>query len=478
MMRSLRWRLIAGTTLVSLAVYAAAAVVLYGAIRESLLGEFDRTVIGKARVLATSTEEKKKEVRIELDEGEMPEYGAGQQGEAYILWGHDGKIIVRSESWPKAVWPKPESRPVGTTEYAFLTLPDGGRARGVCFSFMPRWAEDKRAEPAARPAVTLLVVRDAGGLDSKMQQLAWLLAGVFSLTTLVTAGLMAWVVGRGLKPLGALAAGIQGIGEDELSKRVKLSAAPVEMRPVVERLNELLERVEASFTRERAFTADVAHELRTPLAGLTTALEVCSTQRRSAEEYERIVGKCLKVSRGMRGLVENLLTLARADAHELKPANETVDVSALLRDLWREFELSAAGKRLEVAWSVPEELEIQGDRGLMMVVLRNLVDNAVTYADEGGSIRISGSQENGEAIIGIANSGSQVASEDARRVFDRFWRGDAARNVTGQHCGLGLALCQRIVTLLGGKIVVETAAGGEFEVIVRAPAGAPQASAA
>jgi signal transduction histidine kinase len=284
---------------------------------------------------------------------------------------------------------------------------------------------------------------------------------------------IAWVVGRGLRPLAAVARRIESIGDKDLSARVDAEKTPAELRPVVDRLNELLARLEAAFLREKTFTADIAHELRTPLAGLTTALEVCASQQRTPAEYEQVITRCLKVSRTMRAMMENLLMLARVDARQLKAATEAIDLPALLADAWKDFAAIAARRQLRVQWNCPETLAVKSDRGLLAMVLRNLFDNAARYAGDAGFIHIDARFQDRHAVIVVENSDSQVAAGDAQKVFDRFWRGDAARSAAGEHCGLGLALCRRIVDVLGGTIAVATERGGAFRVTVQIPAADP-----
>ncbi len=174
----------------------------------------------------------------------------------------------------------------------------------------------------------LVLIRESGRLDRRLTELAWMLGGVFGLAMLVSAGGMALVVTKGLAPLNTLADRIHAIGVTDLSERIRLDESPEEMRPVVERLNGLLSNVESALARERAFTADVAHELRTPLAGLTTTLEVCGRRSRTVTEYEQVLGRCLKAARQMQAMVENLLLVARADANQVQPHCEQVDIGA------------------------------------------------------------------------------------------------------------------------------------------------------
>jgi len=285
---------------------------------------------------------------------------------------------------------------------------------------------------------------------------------------------MSVVVHRGLRPLGALASRIAAIGDEHLDDRIALRDTPAELRPVVDRLNEMLARVESAVLRERSFSADVAHELRTPLAGLETALEVCLARPRQPEEYTSVARQCLATTRATRGMVETLLMLARADARQLKVFPGPVEVEPLLRGCWVRVEARARERGLRVDWHVERSCIIRSDPEQLALVVGNLFDNAVAYADAGGRVEIAASRNGEAATIEVRNSGCALSREQIGQVFERFWRGDESRTSSngsgngGVHCGLGLALCHRVVVLLGGSIAVDSA-DGDFIARLRFP---------
>ena len=189
----------------------------------------------------------------------------------------------------------------------------------------------------------------------------------------------------------------------------------------------------------------------------------------------------------MQAMVEHLLMIARADAGQLALVRRPVAIAAVLTESWSSFAQRAQDRGLTVRWDGaagpgegPGEVETDPDK--LRIVLHNLFDNAVCYTDEGGAIRIAatvaaaGSSHTSDTphslSIEIANTGSRVRPEDVPHLFERFWRGDASRSETGVHCGLGLALSQRLVSLLGGEIAAESSAGGEFLVRVSLPVSA------
>lgn len=470
-MRSLRGRLLLGTVLATAAVFVVAGAILYAMLRNALIAEFDIALTARAQALANLVEQDEHGVKMDAP-STLPSTGDTEPSEDHFaVWDQDGRLIAQS------AWRGPADGLAALRQYAlhgrisFTIRQAGRRGRTIGLLFTPQQEDELAAAPHATPHQAYLVLtRDTRVLDRRLARLGWLLAGVFSLAMIVSAAGMAWVVRRGLSPLNALADRIHAIGATDLSERIDMCQAPREITPVLVRLNELLDHVQAVIARERTFTADVAHELRTPLAGLRTALEVSCSRPRGPQEYEQMIRKCLKAVCGMHAMVENLLMVARVDANQLQPQYEPVDLVQVLQEAWLPFQDPATQRDLTVGTAVQDHLVVESDRGLLRIVIRNLFDNAVSYADSGGTINIEGEQAGDQVLLRISNTGSQVSAEQATDVFERFWRGDTARSESGRHCGLGLALCRRIATLLGGTMAVDTAFGGVFRVTLALPA--------
>jgi two-component system heavy metal sensor histidine kinase CusS len=237
----------------------------------------------------------------------------------------------------------------------------------------------------------------------------------------------------------------------------------------VSRLNDLLGRLEAAFDREKCFTADAAHELRTPLAGIQTALEVCASQPRDVPHYRQVVQSCLKTARQMHGLIDNLLLLARADADRVAVSSEPVDVAQLIRDAWVHFQPIARQRGLHVEMSLSDAV-IDTDRDKLEIIVNNLLANAVQYTDDGGRVGITVTPSNGSLQMQVANTGAPLPPEHCEKVFDRFWRGDVARSSNGGHYGLGLAVCRKLAEAMGVRLTAHALPEGVFVVNLGLPA--------
>jgi signal transduction histidine kinase len=322
----------------------------------------------------------------------------------------------------------------------------------------------------AAEEVTLVLARGTADLDSQLASLRWLLAVAGGGTVLLVLLAAAIVVRQGLRPLGSLAAGIASIRENDLSARLPVRGTVAEVAPVVERLNELLGRLEEAFRRERTLTADVAHELRTPLAGMRSTIDVALLRSRASREYEQALRDCQEIVRQTQGMVDNLLSLARLEGGQVALQPEMMRPAELVDALWRPHAPQARARRIVFENRLLADVPCTADRDILTMVLSNLLANAAEYTNEGGRIEVSGTVAGNAVEVAFSNTGCTLSAEDTPHVFDRFWRGDTARSATGVHCGLGLSLVKRAVQALGGAVSAEVT-GSRFTVRVTLACG-------
>jgi signal transduction histidine kinase len=310
----------------------------------------------------------------------------------------------------------------------------------------------------------LAVARPTGDVNDALSSIGWALAVSCSLATLLSAALIAGLLHRGMRPVTAIAEQIANVGTAGLNERISTVNIPRELYPIVDRLNKLLERVEAAVIREKALTADMAHELRTPLAGLRTATELALTRDRVPEEYQHTLRQSLDISVQMQDLVENLLTLARLEAGSTPAAraSQCCRLDTLLNSQLDFFADRIKQRDVTLDKKDIAPVEVQAPPELMDMVLRNVLDNAASYVNAGGTIRIALREMPHDVMLEVANTGSSVSPQQVSQVFERFWRGDIARSDHGRHSGLGLAIVQNIMRLAGGSAKVESTIGGWF----------------
>lgn len=315
----------------------------------------------------------------------------------------------------------------------------------------------------------LVIAQDTSAMAATLSRLRWLLALGWLISSLGCAGIVSWIVHRGMRPLDGLRRQMGSVQSADLQQDFSLPDAPGELQPVVTQLNELMGRIRAAFVREQSFTSDVAHEMRTPLAGLRSTLEVALSRPRESVEYKQAVQTSLAITLEMQSLVEVLLELARtsrgADEAELASAG----VQDLLEDAWSPVAADAGQRQLTLEQDVAAGSSVRTDLPLIRRVLGNVFENAVSYAEEGTRIDVEArTRDDGGVALWVANSVGDVPEDVADRAFDAFWRADSSRSATGRHAGLGLALCRRIVSTLGGTIDA-TCADGRFTVALSLP---------
>ncbi len=297
-----------------------------------------------------------------------------------------------------------------------------------------------------------------------------ILAGSLALgcggAVLVSAALLILIVTRGLAPVRLISQRIEAVGISDMSDRLTPTGVPAELTPIVQRLNELLGRVQNAFTREKQLTADIAHELRTPIAGLRTTLELADKRIRTSAEYQDCVQNCLSVTLQMQVMVENLLTLSRLEGNQFKFSGSRVRVDRLVTEVLEVYSTEIATRKINIIHPKLQECPLSAPPGAVRMVIQNLLDNAISYTEQGGQVEIEVTQAAGGVLLRTANTGSHIAAEDSQRVFDRFWRGDAARTQSGLHAGLGLSIVKRVLDATGGNIRVVAEMNGWFQVEV------------
>jgi heavy metal sensor kinase len=276
-----------------------------------------------------------------------------------------------------------------------------------------------------------------------------------------------WLSGWSLAPVKRIIETAESIGAQNLSRRLDVPKPRDELRRLTQTLNAMLERIETSFNRITQFTADASHDLRTPVAVMRTAAELTLRRTRTAEEYRAALSTILKTSVETSELLENLLTLARADAGALGIEMYPVDLRSHVRKAHERAALLSADKNVDVTVETPPDpVWVTADAIAIDRLLLILLDNAVKYTPHGGRCEIALAQKDRQAQISVRDSGIGIPREDLHNIFERFYRADQARSKNTGGAGLGLAIARWITELHGGTIVVESeiCAGSVFRV--------------
>lgn len=447
-MKSIRRHMVMTVGLAGLALLVLGGFLFYFVLRQALLARFDSELATKAQALAKASEIDDGEFEIDLKIAEFAGFGLPTSGDFFEITKPDGTLVERSPSLGSAalVVPAQESPTPG---YLDLVLPDGrpGRAYRQIFSPAAEDNPDERSLPMNVEALQayrdlqMIVASDLTELRQTLGIAAFSILGAGLAISLLAIGTMHFVFGAAFRPLDRIASSVQSIGPQDLHRRISAADLPSELQGVAGKINELLERLQASFARERRFTSDAAHELRSPLAELKTMAELVA--RWPDDFTPEHASEMVNVVDEMEALLAKLFQLATVESGG-RPAIESIDLAATVRECIARLQPPIDSRQLRLDVKV-EEGAFSTDPVLWRSIVGNLVANSVTYAPEGSLITVEASPRR----FAVTNDAPDLTPQDLPNLFDRFWRKSAARSER-RHAGLGLPFVKTAVEFLRG----------------------------
>jgi len=478
-MRSIRISLLVWTLLGITFMMLLVITVLYRSATEILVRQLDDNLADRARTFAAVVKDTPEGMEFEMEDVVMPEFTSAEGGGYLEVWVEGARpwgrlapattpdsLMYRSPNLKGRTLTLAAPGHTDHPQFRWANSPKHARMRQVdlrTHAVVDPEDWDEVGEPApGAPAIRVVAAMETTDIDAFQNRLGRLLPILGGTCGLLASLIVGLIVRRSLRPLDDLAAEIGTLDGADLSTRVHLEHTPREMAPVVEQLNKLLARLDEAFERERTFSADVAHELRTPLAGLRSTVEVAMSHPRDEAGHRQTYEELLAIIRRQQSMVETLLYLGRLESGHVNIERVDIDLSEFVAMTWESFEDAARGAALAVTRDLPEGIVVVADPALLAVAVRNLFDNAVTYADRGGRIRMAVAWESDRGVLRVANSGSKVPAGEVDVLTRRFARIDPARKGSGEHFGLGLALVRKIADELGGALEITSQAGGEF----------------
>ena len=323
-------------------------------------------------------------------------------------------------------------------------------------------------------AIDVLVALDLshhGHFLASVRSATW--AGV-AVAALVAA-LFGWFAAhRGLAPLRRVTETARRLSAHQLGERLDTANAPLEVRDHVDAFNGMLARLEGAFQRLADYSADIAHELRTPISNLMTQTQVALSRPRTADEYQDILASNLEEYERIARMVSDMLFLAKAEENTLAHAGEAIDLAREADALIDFYDALADERQVRIVRQ--GEASVQGDRLMLRRALSNLISNALRHTPAGGAITIAIEADAARARISVCNAGDPIPAEQLERIFDRFHRGSTQRAHQGEGAGLGLAITRSIIRAHGGEINARSADGVTRFAIVLPRTGSPSAS--
>jgi two-component system heavy metal sensor histidine kinase CusS len=362
---------------------------------------------------------------------------------------HEGRTLIESPDMDRnlapAVFPPPAAATLTPHQARAWQSPEG-----ISYLMMAAAAADGAAPPRLIQAALSVSREETLMADYRRKLALVLLAG-----TLLSAGLGIVVARRGMRPLAHITDAVQRVSASKLYERVGEADWPQELCSLAAAFDGMLGRLEDSFARLSRFSADLAHELRTPINNLMGEAEVALSRARTAEEYRQVIESSLEEYQRLARLIDSLLFLARAESGkaslQLAPCDTLREMEAV-----REFH-EAVAEEQGVAVTCRGEVRLWADATLLRRALSNLLANALRYTPRGGQVTLAAELAEGGAVaLRVSDTGCGIAPEHLPRVCDRFWRADSARANHPEGTGLGLAIAKSIMDLHGGSIEIDS----------------------
>lgn len=380
----------------------------------------------------------KKPENLDLPAATAALFGDRPDDYYFLVWYRDGSVLKRSTAAP-ADLTRPDASERDTLPH-FRTRRQF-REEVYCSGMGDCWLAGRSVEADLRA----------------MRNVAWTLLAAGGAALALALALGFWFTGRAIRPIEKISAAASRISHGNLSERVEGADSGDELGNLAAVLNSTFSRLEAAFERQRQFTADAAHELRTPLAVIISEAQTTLTRERPAAEYRETVEACLETAQQMRRLTESLLELARFDAAE-NPVRVDFDL-AELAGLAVERVSSLAEQHGIAIQSTLQKAPAYANAERIGQVITNLLTNAIYYNQASGIVRIATKSIEGRAVITVNDTGIGIPAADLRHIFERFYRVDKARSRADGHTGLGLAISKAIVEAQGGSIEVASEVG-------------------
>jgi two-component system heavy metal sensor histidine kinase CusS len=291
------------------------------------------------------------------------------------------------------------------------------------------------------------------------------------LSSFVILPLVGYQIARhGIRPVEQMTTTARHISSTNLRERILPEGYPVELASLAETFNQMLDRLEESFGRISRFSADIAHDLRTPVNNIRGEAEVALARARSSDEYRDVIESCLEEAVRLSDLIGDLLFLARAESPITDLRREAVNVAELLGGVREYYEASAADGGVSLTTTVePEPVIAELDRALVQRAVGNLVSNALAHTPPGGAVVLGMNTDLSTIRIEVSDTGIGIPAEALPKVFDRFFRVDSSRSQGSGGTGLGLSIVQSIAQLHGGNVEISSQPGQGTRVTLHIP---------
>jgi heavy metal sensor kinase len=460
---SIRWRLTLWNALALAVVLLGFAALVYGLLRHALYAHLDRKLLTGLQEL-----EQDRQVAADLKAGlrhwiyELHEH----EGVFAAVYGPGGEVEDRTEELAQGSVPPAPQVAAGERLLRDADLPIVGRQRIL-----------EAGVRAGGQDLTVVLLAPLEEVDRELGQLLTVLGLAIPVALTCCVGLGYLLARKALAPVERLRRRAREITADRLDCRLPVANPNDELGGLAQTINEMIGRLERSFAEVRRFTADASHELRTPLTAIRAEAEVALSRPLAAADCQHLVGSILEECARLTRLTEQLLTLAREDAGVAPSAREPVDLAALVRGVADTMRPAAESRGVTLQAEADGPAVVRGDGLRLRQVFYNVLDNAIKFTPEGGTVTVRFGAKGPEAVVTVTDTGAGISPEHLPRVFDRFYRVDQARSRAHGGTGLGLSIARSIVAAHGGSIELDSTPGQGTTCTVTLPAGRPSEEA-
>lgn len=468
-MNSIRHRLTVTLALALGGLLALSGALVWWLVRRELTAQFDASLAAAAQIVAASTEVDDGELEVDADWLQSDGFNTRNPDFFYEIRDPNNRPAVRSPGTGRAQFAALSPPVTEAPEFHALTWADGRPARAVVMRFDP----DDDKDGSFRDSL-LIFARRSEALHETMMTLGLVLIGTGLAVLVLLIPLIGGTLARGLRPLTELAQRASRIDANRLDERLPESGTAAELRPITAALNALLARLEHSFARERRFSSDVAHELRTPLAELRSLAELA--ERWPEHATPEAFAQVRAITDEMTTLTAALTSLARVESGAETATLVPTELASLVEDVLARGQKTVEARRLRLATYLPK-VRARTSADHWRLIATNLIGNAFAHAPEGSEVKVALD----DATLIVRNEAPELEEPDVPKLRERFWRKDAARFGYG-HSGLGLPLAYSLAEMLGHRLEARLAQGWlEFRLEAarepepESPAPAPEA---
>jgi two-component system sensor histidine kinase QseC len=449
---------------------------------------FDETLQARADALMSLIALDKEILDFDFNDDAMPDFALPEEDDDadevafFDLLLRDGTSLRKSPSLAGRALARTSEKPEEPDEPVLWNhaLPNGQPGRLLEIEFAPEIEIEEEPQPEvpevdedhltlpdgidlANLRIVLIVGRSRAGL---IETLTLMYGSLAALVVIVLAGIalvLRHAFKKDFQPVHELNAQLRAMGPGTLDARISLQSPREELATIEVSVNHLLERVASGFERERRFSSNVAHELRTPVTELRSACEVGGRWPDDPVTVRALFEDIRGVGLHMEKVVETLLTLARCESGSIPVECEPVVLEPVFRSCWRRVSEEACGKHITLDLDVPGDLSVESDPGKLEMILQNLIENAVAHSKPDTAIRCTASRSVAGVVVTISNHPEDLEPDDLPRLFERCWQKNPART-DDRRTGLGLSIAQALADLLGIRITTRLDDAGVFEV--------------